>query len=92
LDTLTKVLISGGAAINKHADLSVQAKNKMSKFGMVSQQVGYQVGDFFVQVQSGQNKMVAFAQQATQLAGLLPGIGWRCCWYQFALVQCWLQA
>jgi hypothetical protein len=42
---------------------------------MVSQQVGYQVGDFFVQVQSGQNKMVAFTQQATQLAGLLPGLG-----------------
>ena len=52
----------------------VQGRNKMNKFGMVSQQVGYQVGDFFVQVQSGQSAMVAFAQQGTQLAGLLPGI------------------
>ena len=72
---LTKVLSSGGAAINKHATYMTQAKNKMSKYGMVSQQVGYQVGDFFVQIQSGQNKMVAFTQQATQLAGLIPGIG-----------------
>ena len=46
----------------------------MNRFGMYAQQVGYQVGDFFVQVQSGQNAMVAFAQQGTQLAGLLPGV------------------
>ena len=71
---LTKTLNSGGAAINKHAEHLVQAKNKMSKFGMISQQVGYQVGDFFVQVQSGQSALVAFGQQGTQLAGLLPGI------------------
>jgi hypothetical protein len=45
-----------------------------NRFGMVAQQVGYQVGDFFVQVQSGTNAFVAFGQQATQLAGLLPGI------------------
>ena len=72
---LTTTLGSGASAINKHADYVAQAKNKMNKFGMVSQQVGYQVGDFFVQIQSGQNKMVAFTQQATQLAGLIPGIG-----------------
>ena len=71
---LTTTLSSGATAINKHADYVAQAKNKMSRFGMVSQQVGYQVGDFFVQVQSGQNVMVAFAQQGTQLAGLLPGV------------------
>jgi len=50
------------------------AKNKANKFGMVAQQVGYQVGDFFVQVQSGTSALVAFGQQGTQLAGLLPGI------------------
>ena len=72
---LNGVMNGGAKAINKHAEYVVQAKNKMSRFGMVSQQVGYQVGDFFVQVQSGQNKMVAFTQQATQLAGLLPGLG-----------------
>ncbi len=50
------------------------AKNRANKFGMVAQQVGYQVGDFFVQVQSGTSALVAFGQQGTQLAGLLPGI------------------
>ena len=38
------------------------------------QQAGYQVGDFAVQVQGGQNAMVAFNQQFAQLAGFLgPG-------------------
>ena len=46
-----------------------------NKFGMISQQVGYQVGDFAVQVQSGTNALVAFGQQGTQLAGLIPGLG-----------------
>jgi uncharacterized protein YukE len=72
---LNGVLAGGSKAINDHATRVVQAGNKMNKFGMISQQVGYQVGDFFVQVQSGQNAMVAFSQQATQLAGLIPGIG-----------------
>lgn len=42
-----------------------------NRMGMVTQQVGYQVGDFLVQVQSGQSAFVAFGQQATQLAGVL---------------------
>lgn len=42
--------------------------------GLFAQQLGYQVGDFFVQVQSGTNAMVAFGQQATQLVGFLPAI------------------
>jgi hypothetical protein len=44
----------------------------MNAMGMATQQVGYQVGDFLVQVQSGTNAMVAFGQQATQLVGVLP--------------------
>jgi hypothetical protein len=42
-----------------------------NNLGVGMQQLGYQVGDFFVQVQSGQNVMVAFGQQATQLVGAL---------------------
>ncbi len=44
----------------------------MGQMGMATQQVGYQVGDFLVQIQSGTNWMVAFGQQATQLVGILP--------------------
>jgi len=43
----------------------------MSRAGVAMQQVGYQTGDFLVQVQSGQSAMVAFGQQATQMVGAL---------------------
>ena len=42
---------------------------KTSRFGVLAQQTGYQVGDLVVQIQSGQNAMVALGQQATQLVG-----------------------
>ena len=46
-----------------------------SRSGVMYQQAGYQIGDFIVQVQSGQNAMVAFGQQATQMAGTLTLLG-----------------
>jgi len=52
----------------------ITSMKSTNRFGMVAQQVGYQVGDFFVQIQSGTNAFVAFGQQATQLAGLIPGV------------------
>jgi hypothetical protein len=48
------------------------SRGGMNSFGVVTQQAGYQIGDFLVQVQSGTNWMVAFGQQATQLVGILP--------------------
>jgi phage-related minor tail protein len=39
------------------------------RFGAVAQQAGYQVGDFAVQIASGQNALVAFTQQGAQLLG-----------------------
>lgn len=48
------------------ADTSM-GSNKGWKSSM--QQAGYQVQDFIVQVQGGQNALVAFSQQGSQLAG-----------------------
>lgn len=48
-----------------------QTTTKMSRFSLVTQQAGYQFGDFIVQVQSGTNKFVAAGQQLTQLVGLV---------------------
>lgn len=48
---------------------NIRSQNNL---GLAVQQTGYQVGDFFVQVQSGTNALVAFGQQATQLVGVLP--------------------
>ena len=71
---LINTLGSGTVAIDKWATHVNQSKNQTNKFGFVAQNVGYQVGDFFVQVQSGTDALVAFGQQGTQLAGLLPGV------------------
>jgi len=49
-----------------------RSQTAMKRFASVGlQQVGYQVSDFVVQVQSGTNALVAFGQQGSQLAGLL---------------------
>ena len=48
------------------------SRNKMNGSNMAVQQLGYQVGDFAVQVQGGTSAFVAFSQQGAQLAGMLP--------------------
>ena len=50
------------------------AKNRMNGNNMAIQQLGYQFGDFAVQVQGGTSAFVAFSQQGAQLAGILPMI------------------
>jgi len=52
-------------------DSAQNSSRHMSRAGVAMQQVGYQTGDFLVQVQSGQSAMVAFGQQATQMVGAL---------------------
>lgn len=47
----------------------------MNRAGVITQQAGYQIGDFIVQIQSGTNAFVAFGQQATQIAGTLTLLG-----------------
>lgn len=61
-------------ANNRFSQHANETSRGLNNFGFVAQQVGYQVGDFFVQLQSGTNVFVAFGQQATQLAGLIPGL------------------
>jgi hypothetical protein len=65
---------NAAAAAERLTKRQRMAGKSTNRFGMYAQQVGYQVGDFAVQVQSGANALVAFGQQGTQLAGLLPGI------------------
>lgn len=49
-------------------------RKNTNRMNATIQNAGYQFGDFFVQMQSGQNILVAFSQQGAQLAGLLPGL------------------
>lgn len=57
---------------NRFAQSVQQTGAGMNNVGVLIQQLGYQAGDFAVQVQSGTNAFVAFGQQATQLVGFLP--------------------
>lgn len=71
LDRVNRQMRQKQKAISQYSDSINKSTKSLNRFGFVSQQVGYQVGDFFVQIQSGTNPLVAFGQQATQLAGLL---------------------
>lgn len=57
---------------NRFAQNIQQTGSGLNNAGVLMQQLGYQAGDFIVQVQSGTNAFVAFGQQATQLVGFLP--------------------
>lgn len=60
------------AAAKNLAANQMAATKASNRLGVVTQQAGYQVSDFVVQVQSGTNPLVAFSQQASQLVGVLP--------------------
>ena len=68
VDQLNQSLANGTITARNY---TAQASTGMNKFGVAAQQTGYQVSDFIVQVQGGTNPLVAFSQQATQMAGLL---------------------
>ena len=65
-----------GASLDQFGDASLRATRKTKRFAAVGlQQVGYQVGDFAVQVQGGTNAFVAFGQQGSQMLGILGPLG-----------------
>lgn len=59
-------------AFNKYGQGALLAQKRSNNLGVATQQLGYQVSDFIVQIQSGTNGFVAFGQQASQLVGVLP--------------------
>lgn len=61
-------------SIEKQSKVVGATKNRMNGTNMAIQQLGYQFGDFAVQVQGGTSAFVAFSQQGSQLAGILPMI------------------
>lgn len=71
LDQLSRKMRQQQGLLNQMSSATQKTTGVFGRFGFAAQQAGYQVGDFFVQVQSGTNPLVAFGQQATQLAGLL---------------------
>lgn len=78
IDSLDKELkqfhsgLANGA--NQFARYNMQAYKTAQtfkrRFNTGLQQAGYQVGDFFVQIQSGQSALIALGQQGSQFAGI----------------------
>lgn len=65
-----------GHTVNQFGQVMTTSERSFSKFAKGGlQQVGYQVGDFFVQMQSGTDILVAFGQQGAQLAGIFGATG-----------------
>ena len=67
-------IATGKVSTSQKASIANQmaATKASNNLGVVTQQAGYQVSDFIVQIQSGTNGFVAFGQQASQLVGVLP--------------------
>lgn len=56
-------------------DKRFQGANRWAGSGGAFQQLGYQVGDFAVQVQGGTSAVTAFIQQGSQIAGAFGPVG-----------------
>ena len=75
LDSLTPSGKKAQSAIDQTGNAANKAAPKMSKFAQVSQNAGYQIQDFTVQVAGGQSALLAFAQQAPQFLGAFGALG-----------------
>jgi hypothetical protein len=70
-DLFSKGLARSGNQFARFNESTYVAQQKIKRFASVGlQQAGYQVNDFIVQISSGQNALVAFGQQGSQLAGI----------------------
>jgi hypothetical protein len=74
-EQLTQQFATGTGAFAKYNGATQASAKFMNRMGVVTQQAGYQIGDFLVQIQSGTNPLVAFGQQATQLVGVMTLFG-----------------
>jgi tetrahydromethanopterin S-methyltransferase subunit G len=61
--------------MGKSAAAGQAGSKSMSRFGVITQQAGYQAQDFAVQVAGGQSAMVAMAQQGSQMLGVFGPAG-----------------
>ena len=66
---------SANKSVSNYSQTLGMGSKVSSRYGVIMQQVGYQVQDFAIQVAAGQNKLVAFAQQGSQLVSFFGPYG-----------------
>ena len=71
----TKATKTAANATNQYGVYASGAGKKLNTMNMRIQQGGYQLQDFFVQMQSGTSFFTAFAQQGSQFAGVFGPTG-----------------
>ncbi len=71
----TKATQTAANATNQYGVYAAGAGKKLNTMNMRIQQGGYQLQDFFVQIQSGTSFFTAFAQQGSQFAGVFGPTG-----------------
>jgi hypothetical protein len=76
VDDLKVTMERTGHTVNQFGQVMTKSERDIAKFARGGfQQLGYQVGDFAVQVQGGTSMLVAFGQQGAQLAGIFGATG-----------------
>lgn len=75
LDAYSARLRAASSAQLAYASSAAIGGKSTNRMGMQLQQVGYQVGDFAVQMQGGTNAAVALGQQGSQLLGIFGPVG-----------------
>ena len=73
LDNIRKQANLAGVSLDKFGRIQAVGGKSSKQFQLQVQQAGYQVGDFFTQVAMGQNPIMAFSTQMSQLAGFFSG-------------------
>ena len=73
--SLNKQINHSGAVMRKHAQISTQQSKNYKFLRGAAQQLGFQLGDYAVQVANGTSKMQAFGQQGAQMLGVFGPVG-----------------
>lgn len=73
LENIRKQAHAAGVTMDRFGNIQAVGGKNAKHFQLQIQQAGYQVGDFFTQVAMGQNPIMAFSTQMSQLAGFFSG-------------------
>ena len=72
---LNKQINQSGSVMRKHAQITSQQSKNYKFLRGAAQQLGFQLGDYAVQVANGTSKMQAFGQQGAQMLGVFGPVG-----------------